>query len=67
MSVVERDIIPLDDAFNSAAEGQEIYALALQSDGKILVAGDIRILDGALRRNIARLNPDGTLDSVFNP
>jgi hypothetical protein len=38
----------------------------LQSDGKILVAGDFTTLNGsAARARIGRLNADGTLDESF--
>lgn len=43
-----------------------VSALALQGDGKILVGGQFTALDGQARSNLARLNPDGTLDPTFN-
>jgi hypothetical protein len=48
---------PLPDEFNPGVSG-EVYSLAVQADGKIVVGG---------RYSIARVNPDGTLDSSFNP
>ncbi|MDZ4405653.1 MAG: hypothetical protein U1A53_23535, partial [Prosthecobacter sp.] len=38
------------------------YSLVLQSDGKIVVAGQAAAADFA----VARYNPDGTLDTTFN-
>src|SRR3954469_26058547 len=59
------------DGFDPNANGS-IRAVAVQSDGKILIGGDFTSLapnGGAsvTRNHIARLNPDGTLDSAFNP
>jgi uncharacterized delta-60 repeat protein len=44
-----------------------VYAVALQSDGKVLVGGLFNTVDGVSRNGIARLNPDGTLDPSFDP
>jgi uncharacterized delta-60 repeat protein len=43
----------------------EILGLASQADGKILVWGRFNRVNGAPRMNLARLNPDGTLDATF--
>ena len=43
-----------------------ITNIALQNDGKILIAGDFTSYDGILRNSIARLNPNGSLDQSFN-
>ena len=40
-----------------------VYALAVQADGKIVVGGNFNAIFGQPRRGIARLNADGTLDS----
>ncbi len=61
----------LDTIFDPNANGT-VYAIAVQADGKILLGGDFATLSpnggGAATRNrIARLNPDGTLDTVINP
>lgn len=37
-----------------------------QADGKILVGGTFRYLNGQYYRNLVRLNSDGTLDPSFN-
>ncbi len=44
-----------------------VYALAVQSDGKILVGGDFTSFNGVARTNLIRLNLNGTLDNTFNP
>jgi len=59
----------LDTSFNPRCSGP-IYTVALQADGKILIGGDFYFLGTPnvfIRRNIARLNSDGTVDSPFNP
>ncbi len=38
----------------------------LQPDGKILTYGSFQVVNGELRRKIARLNPDGSLDNSFD-
>jgi uncharacterized delta-60 repeat protein len=40
-------------------------ALAVQEDGRILISGNFDSVNGALAHNLARLNPDGSLDSNF--
>ena len=40
-------------------------ALAVQSDGKILIGGSFDTVADICRTNIARLNPDGSLDTSF--
>lgn len=56
----------LDTSFNPNIDNY-VYALALQSDGKLLVGGDFDAVGGVARGKIARLNADGTLDSQFHP
>ena len=41
-------------------------SVALQADGKILVAGNFGQCQGYARTSLARLNPDGSLDTAFN-
>ena len=54
----------LDAAFTPVVSGGQpypyVFALALQADDKILVGGIFTYVDGVLRMNFARLNPDGT-------
>jgi uncharacterized delta-60 repeat protein len=59
----------VDLGFNPGANGT-VLALAVQSDGKILVAGQFSSLGGAgttPRASIGRLNADGSLDTSFRP
>jgi uncharacterized delta-60 repeat protein len=42
-----------------------VNALAVQSNGNILVGGSFAQVDGFERNNLARLNADGTLDQTF--
>jgi len=56
-------IEPLD----AAIVGAQVYATAVQPDGKTLIAGQFTSVLGQPRNNIARLNADGTLDPGFNP
>jgi uncharacterized delta-60 repeat protein len=44
-----------------------LYALALQPDGKVLVAGHFSYYGPMRRERIARLNADGSLDPSFDP
>jgi uncharacterized delta-60 repeat protein len=62
----------LDPSFVVAtdiASKLEVQTIALQPDGKILIAGDFVIPTdkGSVRPRIIRLNPDGSLDSTFTP
>ncbi len=44
-----------------------VYSLQVQADAKILVAGVFDSIGGVARRNLARLNSDGSLDTTFDP
>ncbi len=45
-----------------------VFDLALQTDGKIIIAGDFTPVSGQTdRRYLARLNADGSYDTAFNP
>lgn len=59
------------DGFDPDANGT-IRAVVVQPDGKILIGGDFTTLapnggPTVTRNHIARLNPDGTLDTAFDP
>jgi uncharacterized delta-60 repeat protein len=43
-----------------------VYALAVQSDNKIIVVGDFTNFNGTAVHDIVRLNTDGTLDTDFD-
>ena len=55
----------LDAGFNPGANS-DVYALALQADGKILVGGIFTTLGGMTRNWIGRLNANGSLDTTFD-
>jgi len=46
-----------------------VHSLAVQSDGKVLIAGRFTATGsgGVTQNDVARLNPDGTLDTSFAP
>ncbi len=44
---------------------ESVGAIALQSDGKIVMGGQFDSINGSTRNNLARLNADGTLDEGF--
>ena len=52
--------------FAGAGANAPVWALALQPDGKILLAGEFTSIHGVTRSHIARLNADGSLDTSFN-
>jgi hypothetical protein len=59
------------DGFDPNANGT-VRVVVVQPNGKILIGGDFTTLSpnggvAVTRNHIARLNPDGTLDTAFNP
>lgn len=54
------------DGFAPDVDGN-VFAVATQSDGKIIVGGQFSTINSSNRRNLARLNPDGSVDNSFNP
>lgn len=57
----------LDRVFNNQmAINGPVFASALQTDGKILIAGKFTMIQGVRRNSVARLNMDGSLDAGFN-
>ncbi|MDI5897922.1 T9SS sorting signal type C domain-containing protein [Flavobacterium yafengii] len=57
----------LDPTFiTGLGSNSQIYALALQPDGKIIIAGNFTSYNGILVNRIARLLPNGILDLTFN-
>jgi len=57
----------LDTNFNAAAGTDfPVYALVVQSDGKILLGGNFNTVNGTIQKYIARLNSNGSLDGRFN-
>jgi uncharacterized delta-60 repeat protein len=62
----------VDTSFDPTRSGWEgvvtvVRGLAAQPDGRILVGGQFEQVQGVCRLNLARLNPDGTLDPSFDP
>lgn len=53
--------------YGLAGANSSVYALAVQTDDKILVGGAFTSMNGAVRNRITRLLTDGTQDSSFNP
>lgn len=47
--------------------GNTIADVAVQRDGKVLIAGHFDTVHGEPRANLARLHPDGSLDQDFLP
>ncbi|MES2924999.1 MAG: choice-of-anchor D domain-containing protein, partial [Verrucomicrobiota bacterium] len=47
--------------------GGNVLATAVQPDGKIIIGGVFTTVAGVERTHLARLHPDGSLDSSFHP
>jgi uncharacterized delta-60 repeat protein len=57
----------LDGTFTPGAGADgTIWAMTVQSDGKILIGGDFTSFNGTNRMFLARLNTNGTVDATFN-
>jgi uncharacterized delta-60 repeat protein len=58
----------LDTTFNTQiAQLETVRSIIVQPDGKILIAGAFTKVNNVSRTSLARLNPDGSLDTAFNP
>src|SRR5207302_5339943 len=58
----------IDPSFNpGTGPNFSVNALAVQSDGKIVIGGGFSNVNGTARQGIARLNADGSLDTSFDP
>ena len=63
----------IDNTFAADANGTPVsvagtvFAIAVQSDGKFVVAGDFASVNGVVRTGIARLKADGSVDTTFDP
>ncbi|MFN5911466.1 MAG: hypothetical protein ACK45H_09040, partial [Bacteroidota bacterium] len=57
----------IDGSFNPGSVNSNVFVITMQTDGKMIVAGNFTSIGGLVLNRIARLNPDGTLDSGFNP
>ena len=57
-----------DATFNpGTGANTTVSALALQSDGKVLLGGQFATINGTARVRVARLNADGSLDTTYDP
>lgn len=56
----------LDASFATLTPNQNVQALALQADGKILVGGLFTSINSTTLNKMARLNTDGSIDNTFN-
>jgi hypothetical protein len=58
----------IDPSFTPVTSGTAAFnAIALQTDGRILLAGDFTNLNGTGVARLARVNPDGSIDATYNP
>ena len=59
----------VDPSFNPGigVSNGVVRAVAVQTDGSILLGGDFILVDGLLRARIARLATNGLLDGAFRP
>jgi uncharacterized delta-60 repeat protein len=58
----------LDAGFDvGTGANQDVYAVAVQSEGKVLVGGVFTSINGLSRSRLARLNEDGSVDTGFSP
>lgn len=58
----------VDISFNPGAGANDnVWTLATQGDGRVIIGGRFTSFNGTTRNRIARLNPDGSLDTTFNP
>lgn len=57
----------IDNSFNIGTGANDIvFAVAVQTDGKIVVAGRFSVFNGRSNNKVIRLNADGTIDLSFN-
>lgn len=63
----------IDTSFNVLDNGKgqgdgpnnSVWALAAQTDGKVIIGGEFNSYNGVLAQSIARLNTDGSIDTSF--
>jgi hypothetical protein len=58
---------PLPTPHLHLTEAGEVRSVAVQLDGGLLLAGAFSAIDGVARDGLARLLPDGSLDTEWNP
>lgn len=58
----------LDTTFNpGSGVNAQINSVAMQTDGKAVIGGNLTTYNGTARSGIARVNSNGSLDTTFNP
>ncbi|MDC2862353.1 MULTISPECIES: hypothetical protein [unclassified Delftia] len=58
----------IDTTFNAGSLfPTSVRSIAIQPDGRIVIAGGFESVDGVSRNRIARINSDGSLDASFDP
>ncbi|MBL8009820.1 MAG: hypothetical protein JNJ64_04355 [Flavobacteriales bacterium] len=58
----------LDTSFDpGTAVNGFVYSIFIQPDGRILIGGFFSAYDGMWRKNLARIDPNGSLDLSFDP
>ncbi len=65
VSAAPGDVDPTFTA--SVGTNSSVFAVAIQSDGKVIIGGLFTQVNGVTRNRIARLNADGSLDTMFDP
>jgi uncharacterized delta-60 repeat protein len=65
-------IAQLDTTFNpgtgvTGASDNYINSIVVQPDGRIILGGEFNYYNGITRKNITRVNIDGSIDTTFNP
>lgn len=58
----------LDSSFNTGTGADdEVRSIAVQYDGKIILAGKFKHFNGFSRNSLVRLNEDGSVDESYDP
>jgi uncharacterized delta-60 repeat protein len=55
----------VDTLYSNPNANGSVLSMAVQTDGKVLIAGNFTTLGGVAHNRIARLNASGTVDSTF--
>lgn len=65
---IDQSFNSIDVGYNKIKEGanSDVYTLAVQPDGKILIGGLFTQYNGTVVNYITRINADGTKDNAFN-
>lgn len=60
----------LEDTFDLGVDqrvGNQVIAMALQNDGKLIIGGSFSMVKGVLRNQLARINTDLSVDTSYAP